>query len=204
MIVYDIEIIKAVPQKDVPPESGIEYCQGWQDHENMGVSVIGAYDSFADRYRVFTKDNWHEFVALIYSSTLIAGFNSIPFDNAVLKACDIVDIWEEKSYDLLREIWMGAGLGPEFEFPSHAGYSLDAVAKANGLSKKTGNGATAPIDWQKGNIGTVIDYCLQDVAIAAKLIKKVQDSGELICPKTGEILTIRRPYEAIARSNSSI
>lgn len=194
MLIYDIEIINAIPQRGVDRIEGITYANSWQDHANMGVSVIGAYDCTADRYRVFTKDNWHEFAALVATTPVIAGFNSIPFDNAVLKACDIVDIWEEKSYDLLREIWAGAGLGPGFQYPSHAGYSLDAVAKANGLSGKTGHGAIAPINWQRGNIGTVIDYCLQDVAITAKLIKRVQDSGELICPKSGASLRIRKPY----------
>jgi hypothetical protein len=46
---------------------------------------------------------------------------------------------------------------------------------------------------QRGNIGTVIDYRLQDVAITAKLIKKVIESNILICPKTGKDLFIKAP-----------
>jgi hypothetical protein len=192
IIVYDLEIIKAIPTKE-PRIDGVEYAESWQDHAAMGVSVIGAYDFAEDRYRVFTKDNWHEFEQLIFSSPIVVGFNSIPFDNAVLKAAGIVDIWEEKSYDLLREIWRAAGLGEQFKYPSHTGYSLDAVAKANGLSGKTGNGALAPVYWQRGQIGTVIDYCLQDVAITTKLIKKVIESNILTCPKTGKDLWINAP-----------
>lgn len=192
MIIYDLEIIKAVPQKDVPKEAGIEYCDGWHDHCNMGVSVIGAYDLYSDRYRVFTQDNWNEFRDL-YSDTTqsFAGFNSIPFDNSVLRAYGIIDIAEERSFDLLREIWIAAGLGATYKYPTHNGYSLDAVAKANGLAGKTGHGAIAPIDWQRGNIGRVIDYCLQDVAITAKLIKMILIEGGLIDPKTGKNLEIK-------------
>jgi hypothetical protein len=193
IIVYDLAIIKAIPGKE-PRIEGIEYCSGWQDLTNMGVSVIGAYDFAEDRYRVFTKDNWAEFYHLSCDSrNIMAGFNSIPFDNNVLEGSEIVYIQETQCYDLLREIWRGAGLGEQFEYPSHMGYSLDAVAKANGLGGKTGNGALAPIDWQRGNIGTVIDYCLQDVAITAKLIKKVIESNILICPKTGKDLWIDAP-----------
>lgn len=123
----------------------------------------------------------------------MVGFNSIPFDNAVLRACEIVDIPEDCSFDLLREIWKAAGLGPKFEYPSHAGYGLDAVAKANGLGGKTGHGAIAPIDWQRGNVGAVIDYCLNDVAITAKLIKRIMLDGGLTDPKTGEKLKILLP-----------
>jgi hypothetical protein len=193
IIVYDIEIIKAIPTKE-PRIEGIEYCSGWQDHTNMGVSVIGAYDFAEDRYRVFTKDNWAEFYHLSCDSrNIMAGFNSIPFDNKVLEGSEIVYIQETQCYDLLREIWRGAGLGERFEYPSHAGYGLDAVAKANGLGGKTGNGALAPVYWQRGQIGTVIDYCLQDVAITAKLIKKVIESNILTCPKTGKDLWINAP-----------
>lgn len=198
IIVYDIEIIKAIPPKDTPKLEGIEYCGGWNSHEDMGVSVIGAYDFNQDRYRIFTKDNWGEFAAMaspdFRDEFIFAGFNSIPFDNSVLKASGIVDIPETHCYDLLREIWHGAGLGERFEYPSHMGYGLDAVAKANGLSGKTGNGALAPVYWQRGDIGTVIDYCLQDVAITTKLIKKVIESNQLKDPKTDEWLWIGSPY----------
>ncbi len=191
MLVYDLEIIKAIPPKDGFLEPNIEYCKGWHDHANMGVSVIGAYDFEADRYRIFTEDNWGEFADLYRDSTKIfAGFNSIPFDNSVLKACEIVDIAEDRCFDLLREIWKAAGLGPTFQYPSHAGYGLDAVAIANGIGQKTGHGAFAPVDWQRGNIGTVIDYCLQDVALTKKLIDKIKEEGGLIDPKTGKGLEI--------------
>lgn len=196
MIVYDIEIVKAIlPKSSDDVEEDIAYCKGWHDHANMGVSVIGCYDFDEDRYRVFLKDNFNDFKLLSYASNVQAGFNSIPFDNAVLRAADIVDIPEGRSYDLLREIWLAAGLGAEFKYPSHAGYSLDAVAKANNIGAKSSNGALAPIVWQRGQYGAVIDYCLQDVALTQKLIRKVMDTGWLTCPKTGNKLKVRHPHD---------
>ena len=53
MLVYDIETTKAVPDR-APNVAGIEYCGGWEDHANMGISVICAYDYTTDRYRVLT------------------------------------------------------------------------------------------------------------------------------------------------------
>lgn len=197
MLIYDIEIIKAIPPKDPSDRiEGIEYCAGWQDHANMGISVIGAYDYDQDKYRVFTKDNWDEFTTFPLSGATMIGFNSIPFDNAVIKASGI-DIFEGYSYDLLREVWIAAGLGINYEYPSHSGYSLDAIAKANGLQGKTGNGALAPIEWQKGNIGTVIDYCLMDVAITKKLVDMVMAGRPLIDPKTGGWLWVRTPAQVV-------
>ena len=71
--------------------------------------------------------------------------------------------------------------------PTHAGYGLDALAIANGLTGKTGHGADAPVDWQLGRYGSVIDYCLEDVRITAKLIHKVIMGDPLTSPKTGDL-----------------
>lgn len=127
MLIYDIEIVKAIPPKDDKERlPDIEYCAGWHDHAGMGVSVIGAYDYVEDRYRTFCQDNFDEFRDLIECHDQIVGFNSIPFDNQVCRVADVADIPEEKSYDILREVWAGAGLGPVFSYPAHVGFSLDA------------------------------------------------------------------------------
>lgn len=196
MLVYDIEIVKAVPPRRGPCEPGILYCEGWHDHANMGISVVGAYDYETDQYRVFTKDNLADFALLTKMRRPLVGFNSIPFDNAVLFCHDII-IASDRCYDLLRETWRAAGLGPVFHFPSHAGYGLADIAMENGLPDKTGHGALAPVDWQRGNIGKVIDYCLHDVWLTKKLIDHVMAEKPLADPKTRKALHLRTPAEVM-------
>jgi hypothetical protein len=197
MIVYDIEIVNAITDNKTSKLPDIKYCNGWNDKSNMGISVIGCYDFETDRFRVFCKDNFNEFVNLVNNTDIVCGFNSINFDNEVVKAEKLINIPKEKSYDLLIEVWKALGLGSKFEYPSHAGYSLDAIAKTNTQYFKTGNGALAPILWQQGKIGSVIDYCLEDVKITKILIQKVMNIGGLKCPKTGNWLKIRSPYEVV-------
>lgn len=192
MIIYDAEIEKAIESKSHRRQEGIEYCEGWKDFEGMGLTVVCAYDYVTDRYRVFMEDNLHDFAELIGAADLLVGFNSIPFDNQLLRAQGLF-VDDGRCYDLLREIWIGAGLAPEFEYPSHIGYGLDDVCKANFGVSKTGHGALAPVDWQRGRYGSVTDYCLADVALTKKLLDKVIRSGWLISPKTGESIKIRRP-----------
>ena len=168
-LVYDVEIIKAVPSRDLvkhPLVEGVDYCDGWGDKENMGVAVICAYDALESRYRVFTDGNFDEFEELA-TQRRVAGFNSIEFDDVV---CGHAGIKVTTNYDLLQELWVAAGLGRAYEHPTHAGFGLDATAKANGMSGKTGYGGTAPIDWQQGKFGKVIDYCLEDVRLTWRLI----------------------------------
>lgn len=178
-LIYDIEIIKAVQYRDEPRIEGIEYCDGFHDHQNCGISVICAYDYAANRYRVFAKDNFDDFAELA-ASRYIVGFNSMAFDDNVCRANGIT---VSTSYDLLVELWAAAGLGPVYQHPGHAGFGLDATAKANGLPGKTGHGAHAPVQWQRGEVGKVIDYCLEDVRLTKILFDMIQGTGRLRNPR---------------------
>jgi hypothetical protein len=200
ILIYDCEIVKAIPNRDGSTIDGIEYCAGWRDFENMGISVIGVYDYVEDRARVFCADNAEEFAVLWRGRDLCIGFNSIPFDNELI---DATPGWasplECDCYDLLREIWAAVGLGPEFNFKTHGGYGLDAVCEANFGTRKSGSGAFAPVLWQQGKIGEVIDYCLNDVHLTKQLFDAVLAGTPIKNPKGGPDLIVRKPFEVEAK-----
>lgn len=182
-IVYDIEIIKGIPAKGEERIEGIEYCAGWHDHANMGVSVIGVYDFVEDRYRVFCSDNAVDFLALVDDRDLRISFNGIGFDDKVINHCINKGVPAVNHYDLLQEIY--SAYGRRF-----AGSGLNSMCEANGLGGKTGNGALAPVMWQRGQVGAVIDYCLSDVKLTKELFLLSQ-AGPIKCPKGGT-LNLRR------------
>jgi len=182
MLIYDIEIKRAIPQT-TPRLVDIDYCGGWTDYENMGISVVGVYDYYADRHRVFTDSNKEEFLRLLESHDVLVGFNNIGFDNKVINACwgDIEGKYAY--YDILRETWAGVGLGPDFDPDTHSGYDLDSVCRANFGLRKSGNGAMAPVEWQRGWYGNVIDYCLNDVRLTKMLLGKIIADGYIRSPR---------------------
>lgn len=193
MLIYDLEVERAIPSRNTPRLEGVEYCGGWTDYEGMGISVVCAYDYAIDRYRVFTESNKEEFFYLLDTSDVLVGFNNIGFDNKVMKAC-----WgkepESSYYDILREIWAGVGLGPDFNRDTHLGYGLGDVCLANFGLKKSGNGETAPVEWQRGWYGNVIDYCLNDVRLTKYLLDKIVSDGYIRHPKKpGTVIEIRKP-----------
>ncbi len=195
MLIYDIEIKKAIPERNGNRIPGIEYCDGWDDHANMGIACIGAYDYQEARYRVFCDDNRDEFLDLLPHRTLI-GFNNINFDNAVLATTYGRDLGPDsdlKFYDILQEIWKACGFGTEFNASTHAGYGLDACCKANFHTGKTGYGGTAPVQWQQGKIGAVIDYCLNDVFLTKQIMDSILEKGGIINPKTRTFLELPKP-----------
>ncbi len=195
MLIHDSEIIKSIPSRNEPNDPSLEYCKGWHDHTGMGISVIGAYDTEDKRYHIFLEDNFDEFQRRLDATDIAVGFNNISFDDKLYRANGIT-LATEKSYDILVEIWRGLGLPLVFNFQSHGGLkaSLNNVCKAQGLRVKTGSGAFAPVDWQRGNRGTVIDYCLNDVAMTLDLMKVIVTKGEILHPNgSGEVIPMRNP-----------
>lgn len=196
-IVYDIEIIRGPINRNETRVPGIEYVNSWDAHAAMGVSCIGVYDYDRDIYLTFLEDTFPKFVELADSADRLIGFNSLSFDNRVIAACidsGFADRVRDKSYDLLVEIWTAAGLGPQFVYPSHTGYGLDAVSQANGGPPKTGHGAFAPVLWQQQKYGEVILYCANDILMTRLLVDQVRRGIPLACPKTGRLLPVRSPF----------
>ena len=194
MLVYDCEIVKAIPSRDTGALEGIEYCAGWHDHANMGISVIGAYDYDTGRYRVFCADNFGEFEDLAHATDLLVGFNNVGFDDKLIGASGLHASPSTPRYDLLAESWVAAGLAPTWQsFDTHGGFGLDAICSATFARTKTGHGALAPVDWQRGRVGSVIDYCLADVWLTKQLFDLALAGKPIINPKTGEPMTLREP-----------
>ena len=195
-LIYDCEIRNAIRGKKDIALPGIEYCKGWDDFKGMGISVIGAYDYEEDAYRVFCNDNMDEFQLLIDHMSdeggIVIGYNNCKFDDKLVMANGIG--LPDNTYDLLAEIWKAAGLGPEFARETHMGYGLDDMVRANFPEYgKTGDGRMAPIWWQRGQVGKVIDYCLADVWLTKMLMDRVINGNPLINPKNGELLYVKAP-----------
>lgn len=199
VLVYDLEIAKAVPMATEPVMDGIAYCEGWHDHHGMGISTICAWDSAADRGRVFCRDNWDAFAHLTAVADVLVSFNGLRFDNRVLRASLGLGHLNEKSYDLKWEAQLAAGLDPE---ERASGFSLEKLCQVNVGLGKTGDGANAPIAWQRGEVGSVVDYCLADVRLTRRLWDRMRHNGGLRDPRDpGRFLEMRRP-EVVLEQNA--
>jgi hypothetical protein len=187
-IVYDLEIIKAIPGKGLI--EGIQYCSGWRDYEGMGISVIG--------YQWWDKEPSHCLSAERFLDELnhpdrpedfvMIGFSNKSFDDKLLAAHGVHGTLHR--YDLLEEVRIAAGFKAHFQSVLKGySYKLDKIAQANGTAK-TGSGELAPILWQQGKRQDVIDYCQMDVTITTQMLK-LGFAGELIDPNTGKKLQLR-------------
>jgi hypothetical protein len=194
-LIYDLEIIKAIPPKGDRLE-GVEYCGGWTDYEGMGISVgatcllttIGASegDWVISEPRSFTglvDLGGHLQAHLLTPGLPIGGFNSRKFDDKLLSANGI-DL--TSGFDILDMVLEAAGWKGRAYWNNGFKYNLATIATANGY-EKTLSGEEAPIEWQKGNKEKVIKYCENDVRIEAETLKRLL-LGTLIDPNTKQLL----------------
>lgn len=193
---YDIEIKKAICGRGETRLDGIEYVEGgWSNHSDMGISVLCAWDSTAKMPLVFCDDNIHDFPIVAERFDYICSFNGVNFDRKVL-AANGLEYDPAKDYDVLRELWIADGLDPDrFNPRTHGGYGLDNCASVNFGMNKTGNGAEAPIWYQRGQYGNLITYCMRDVMLTARLVSDIEARGGIRHPKTGDFVAVRKPGE---------
>ena len=171
MLFYDTEIQKAVPSPDTSRIEDIQYCEGWQDFDHMGISIICALhaprnptlNSASKGVSVFLQDNLDEFQVLVQETEeageSIVGFNSWNFDD---RLCLANNIKVETTYDLLGAVWHAAGLERSWTGPAHSGYGLRV---------------------QQGKMGQAINHCLHDVRMLYRLTMMAINSGVLNNPK---------------------
>ncbi len=186
ILMYDCEIIKCIPPRNEDQKDpNLEYCKGWKDFKGMGISVIGTWRNFATlnpfgTYEAFVNDveanpcetvnDMLRFRGLIKQANQIIGFNSISFDDNLIRANGI-DI--QTTEDLLQTVRISSGQPKKYvKGTTRKGYSLKALAGANLRYNKSLTGELAPVAWQKGRRKEVIEYCLNDVKLLKNLYFK--------------------------------
>jgi len=190
MLLYDIEIVNAIPDKKKARIPNIQYCSGWKDYDNMGIACICCYSYLTERYHVYLEDNFDLFVNMMRTHHTIVGYNNKNFDDNILMAefkkrgmMATKCLLEKKSKDLLEEIKNVIGPPPSGQ-KFHKGLSLNSLAAHNLKNEnKTGDGAIAPMLWQQGYFGTVIDYCINDVRLLKLLIDTINYNKSFINPE---------------------
>jgi hypothetical protein len=196
MIVFDVEIKKAILGRNETPIQGIEYCEGWRDFVNMGVACICTFDTDTYLARAFVDDNLGDFQSYIRGKET-GGFNTKRFDIPLLEECGLA-VDTTNHYDALEQIWLKCGLNPDKFVPAtHGGWGLDAVMNATFGLHKTGHGAAAPVWWQHGEYGRVIDYCLNDAWLEAKLIMHMLNGRTVSAAGKVPLKFERRPEDIV-------
>lgn len=213
-IVFDLEIQKAIvpsPDKCTEADRALvaagKAVHGWNNSHKAGIASGVAYHAEADRYHIFgdRRDDHLRLVELLTDAERVVGFNHWCFDYPLLAASTGVAMEEitdmsappgERDIDLLQMIWGGIG-GNLFG----KGNSLDAVSRATLGERgggKNGSGAEAPLLYQQGLYGRLINYNVGDVDLTRRLLRFIEDHGYCINGE-GKVIKPVHPREWFAR-----
>jgi len=181
-IVIDIEIQHPIgtPTLDGPP-------LGWDDTDKLGVSCGVVYEFRNDVFRVYGPRDVQALQNRIKVADRVTGFNIKRFDLPVIwgaKARSMGDCWLLHNVDdILERIWTALALDPNKFEDSHKGWGLDAVCGKTISRRKSGHGADAPLLFQRGEWGRLVDYCVNDVALTRDLCRFIDRYGYVLGPK---------------------
>lgn len=152
---------------------------GWDATDRLGVSVAAVYEYATRQFRVYGPDRLDALRQRVAAAEQVIGFNTTDFDLPVILGISRAD-WTAsphraaflpRSHDILQHIW--GTLGTKFQ----RGWNLDTVCGCTLGRHKTGNGAAAPLLFQAGRWGELVDYCLTDVALTRDLYDFISTHG---------------------------
>lgn len=137
---------------------------GWNNKDQMGISVAVTYSTAAGKYRIYRQENVDDLIRQLRAADLVVGYNHISFDYEVLMGHTILNLKEQCcSLDLMVDLERKLG---------HR-LKLDAVAAASLGTGKTADGLQAIKWWQEGKMMEIAKYCCYDV----KVTKLVHEFG---------------------------
>jgi DEAD/DEAH box helicase domain-containing protein len=174
-LVVDVEIIR-----------GPDEVEGWDHTEAMGVSCAAVYDVGAQTYTLYQEEDVLVLQNDLLKADRITGFNHWLFDYPVIWGMSKQTFLQQevakeiapKTDDLLRRLWIAAGLNPSRFIPkTHGGFNLDAVSRAIGGPGKIGDGKLAPQWFKDGHWARVATYCMDDVRLTYLLMRHLDGQG---------------------------
>ena len=200
-IIFDIEIAKPIE----------ECSDGWNSHDEMGISVLCAWEGPSQPMRFFDERTLDKCLNYLASADVLGGFNTIAFDMAVLLrtaqrvlGADHPDMLLNGAMDRVIEkphidpldllIRHEYGCSRDEALETHAAYEvfgggkrLDDIAPATLGPQwtKSDDGEHAPVMFRQGRYAELYSYCARDVFIEWGLVKHVIDRQYLMWGKDG-------------------
>ncbi len=141
------------------------------------------------RIRTYGPRRVSEMVSMLNAAPLRCGHNVLAFDDPVLSRLSGRPLTSAKAWDLLGQIRSANG-------NSTSGFKLDAIARTMLGESAFLTGKEIPALIRAGHWHEVIEHCIQDVQLLARLIKRIVASGGVV---TNGQTTVRVNVTALQR-----
>ncbi len=136
----------------------------------LKVSVCGVYEYATDKYTIYEEKDIPRMATLFQTADQLIGYNSIDFDNEVLRPYLNFDISQVPHLDLLKEVEKVIG---------HR-IKLESIAQATLGKGKSGSGKEAIMYFRNGRMDLLKKYCLDDVKITKQIYDYALKNGKVL------------------------
>jgi DEAD/DEAH box helicase domain-containing protein len=151
--------MKNIVYLDLETQKSAEEVGGWNNVQDMRMSVGVTYSTGRGEYRVYAERQVDDLLADLQRADLVVGFNHLRFDYQVLHHYTVLDLRQIPTLDLLLEL--------QKKLPHRL--SLEAVAEATLGVPKTAEGMQAIRWFREGRFLDIAEYCCYDVKITRLL-----------------------------------
>lgn len=148
---------------DLETQRGPEAVGGWGNTHLMGVSLAVVKDLATGECRTYKEEEIENLIEELFCADLVIGFNCRTFDYGVLSGYSGRNFNHVKTVDLLEIIHKAIGIR----------LSLEALAKMNLGSGKSGTGGEALQFYKENRWAELEEYCRRDVEITADLFYQI-------------------------------
>lgn len=128
---------------------------GKADPALLDISVVCIYEFETDKYSSYLVEDLPKLWPILEQADMLITFNGDHFDIPLLNKYYHGDLTKIKSLDLLVEFRKALGRR----------IGLGNIAEATLGVGKSGHGLQAVEWWKKGDIESIIKYCIQDVKV---------------------------------------
>ena len=164
---------------DLETKYSAEEVGGWENIEDMGMSVGAIWDASAEDFSVYLEHQIQDVIDHCRSADRIVGFNHIGFDYRVIAGAAHVD--SQMRSQLRTELAGLENLDMLVELKKLLGHrlKLDSIARATLGAGKSADGLQALQWYREGQLDKIIEYCKVDVEVTRDIHCYALEHGKL-------------------------
>lgn len=176
---------------DLETKMSAEEVGGWNNIEDMGMSVGILWDTKDEQFHVYLEDQVAEMIQHLKQAGLIVGFNHIGFDYKVVAGARHVK--GDQRQKLYAELAQLHNLDMLVELKKILGHrlKLDSLARPTLGAGKSADGLQALVWYKEGKLDKIIEYCKDDVKVTRDLHQYALKNNELLYDSNSGVKTVK-------------
>lgn len=179
VLAFDLETLMIASDVERDHAGKLAGESPWSRPDLFGFGCGVIVDVESGEARHYGPNEAPAMISDLSGATATVGYNSASFDLGVLSAYSDVEPIRTRHVDFCTLVRENLDQHPAASSGRVSQGGLDGLCRANGLSGKTGDGASDPEMLRAGKVEEALDYCEADTRLVVALYEIAKRSGKL-------------------------